>query len=60
MTDVDLTHVPYRGSSPALTDLIGGQVQAMFDNLFSSLDHINTGKLRALGVATAERLQVLV
>jgi tripartite-type tricarboxylate transporter receptor subunit TctC len=59
MTGVDLTHVPYRGSSPALTDLIGGQVQAMFDNLFTSLDHINTGKLRALGVATAERLQVL-
>jgi tripartite-type tricarboxylate transporter receptor subunit TctC len=59
MTDVDLTHVPYRGSSPALTDLIGGQVQAMFDNLFSSLDHINAGKLRALGVATTERLQVL-
>jgi tripartite-type tricarboxylate transporter receptor subunit TctC len=59
MTGVDLTHVPYRGSSPALTDLMGGQVQAMFDNLFTSLDHINTGKLRALGVATAERLQVL-
>jgi tripartite-type tricarboxylate transporter receptor subunit TctC len=59
MTGVDLIHVPYRGSPPALTDLIGGQVQAMFDNLFTSLDHIGTGKLRALGVATAQRLQAL-
>jgi tripartite-type tricarboxylate transporter receptor subunit TctC len=59
MTGVELTHVPYRGSPPALTDLIGGQVEAMFDNLFTSLDHIKTGKLRALGVATAERLDAL-
>ena len=55
MTGLRLAHVPYRGSAPALTDMLGGQVQVMFDNLFTSLEHIKAGKLRALGVATAAR-----
>src|SRR5262245_53863438 len=50
MTGVSLQHVPYRGAGPALTDLIGGQVQVMFDNLPSSVEHIRAGKLRALAV----------
>jgi tripartite-type tricarboxylate transporter receptor subunit TctC len=59
MTGVDLVHVPYRGSAPALTDLIGGQVQAMFDNLSTSFEHVKAGKLRALGVATTARLEII-
>ena len=59
MAAVDLVHVPYRGSAPALTDLVGGQVQVMFDAVISTLPHIQSGKLRALGVTTAERSQVL-
>jgi tripartite-type tricarboxylate transporter receptor subunit TctC len=55
MAGVDMIHVPYRGSGPALTDLIGGQVQLMFDNVASSLEHIKAGKLRALAVTTATR-----
>jgi tripartite-type tricarboxylate transporter receptor subunit TctC len=58
MTGVDLVHVPYRGSAPALTDLLGGQVQVMFDLLPSSIEHIKAGKLRALAVTTATRLEV--
>jgi tripartite-type tricarboxylate transporter receptor subunit TctC len=54
MTGTDLLHVPYRGSGPMLTDLIGGQVQMSFDNLPASLEHIRTGKLRALAVTTAQ------
>jgi tripartite-type tricarboxylate transporter receptor subunit TctC len=53
MTGVELVHVPYRGSAPALTDLLGNQVQVMFDNLPSSLGHIQGGRLRALAVTTA-------
>jgi tripartite-type tricarboxylate transporter receptor subunit TctC len=52
---VDVLHVPYKGSAPALTDLIGGQVQFMFDNMPSSLPHAQSGKLRALAVTTKER-----
>jgi len=52
MTGVELVHVPYRGSAPALTDLLGNQVQVMFDNLPSSLGHIQGGRLRALAVTT--------
>ena len=59
MTGVDLVHVPYRGASPALTDLMGGQVQVMFDNLPSSIAYIQSGRLRALGVTTATRNKAL-
>jgi len=59
MAAVDLVHVPYRGSAPALTDLVGGQVQVMFDAMISTLPHIQSGKLRALGVTTATRSEVL-
>ena len=59
MTGVDLLHVPYRGSAPALTDLLGGQVQVMFDVISSSIGYIRAGKLRALGVTTASRSEAL-
>ena len=59
MAAVDLTHVPYRGSAPALTDLVAGQVQVMFDVMISTLPLIQAGKLRALGVTTANRSDVL-
>jgi tripartite-type tricarboxylate transporter receptor subunit TctC len=55
MTGVKMTHVPYKGSAPMLTDLLGGQVQVTFDNMPSSIGHIKAGKLRALGVTTATR-----
>jgi tripartite-type tricarboxylate transporter receptor subunit TctC len=59
MTGVSLQHVPYRGQAPALTDLIGGQVQVMFDSLPASIEHIRAGKVRALAVTTAARSDVL-
>ena len=59
MTGIDALHVPYRGSAPALTDLIRGQVQTMFDGLASSIEHIKGGKLRALAVTTAIRSEAL-
>jgi tripartite-type tricarboxylate transporter receptor subunit TctC len=59
MTGVDMVHVPYRGGAPALTDLLGGQVQIMFDNIASSIAHIRAGKLRPLAVTTAARSEVL-
>ncbi len=59
MTGVNLLHVPYRGSAPALTDMLAGQVHVMFDNMPPSLPHIKAGKLRALGVTTAQRSQAL-
>src|SRR2546428_985630 len=55
MTGVKMLHVPYRGPAPALTDLMGGQVQVTFDTLASSVEYIRTGKLRALAVTTASR-----
>ena len=55
MTGVALTHVPYRGSAPAVSDLVGGQIQLMFDNLPSVIEQIRGGKLRALAVTTAGR-----
>jgi tripartite-type tricarboxylate transporter receptor subunit TctC len=59
MTGLDLVHVPYRGAAPALTDLLGGQVQVFFDNLPSSIGHIQAGRLRALAVTTATRAKAL-
>jgi tripartite-type tricarboxylate transporter receptor subunit TctC len=59
MAGVNMVHVPYRGSGPALTDLISGQVQIYFDGLPSSIEYIRTGKLRALAVTTAARSEVL-
>jgi tripartite-type tricarboxylate transporter receptor subunit TctC len=59
MTGVELLHVPYRGSAPALTDMLSGQVQVMFDNMPPSLPHIKAGTLRALGVTTAQRSDAL-
>jgi len=59
MTGVDMVHVPYRGAALALTDLLGGQVQVMIDNMAASLEHIRAGRLRALAVTTATRLEML-
>jgi tripartite-type tricarboxylate transporter receptor subunit TctC len=59
MTGVDMVHVPYRGTGPMLTDLIGGQVQVAFDPLPASIEHIRAGKLRALAVTTASRSEAL-
>lgn len=59
MTGVDMLHVPYRGSAPALADLVGGQVQVMFDNLPSSMGFIKAGKLRPLGVTTSNSAAAL-
>ncbi|UVC07704.1 tripartite tricarboxylate transporter substrate binding protein [Rhizobium sp. TH2] len=56
MTGLTMEHVPYKGSGPALTDLLGNQVPMMFDNLPSSSGHIKSGSLRALGVTTKERV----
>lgn len=55
MTQVDITHIPYKGAGPMLIDLIGGQVQMGFDNLPSSIGHIRSGKIRAIAVTTAKR-----
>lgn len=55
MAGIDLIHIPYKGSGPALTDVLGNQVPIIFDNLPSASGHITSGKLRALGVTTAER-----
>ena len=59
MTGTEMVHVPYRGAVPALTDLMGGQVQVMFDNMTSSLEFIRAGKLRALAVTTTTRSALL-
>jgi tripartite-type tricarboxylate transporter receptor subunit TctC len=59
MTGTDLAHVPYRGEAPALTDLIGGQVQMMFVTMPSSLPHVQAGTLRALGMAGRQRVEQL-
>jgi tripartite-type tricarboxylate transporter receptor subunit TctC len=59
MTGVQITHIPYKGSAPALTDMIAGTVHVMFDNMPSSLPHIQAGKLRALAVTTSKRSDAL-
>src|SRR5499433_3881115 len=59
MTGVDMVHVPYRGGGPALTDLLGGQVQVYFPTTVSSIEYIRAGRLRALAVTTATRSDAL-
>src|SRR5437016_1781340 len=59
MTGVAMVHVPYRGSAPALTDLLAGQVQVTFEIMTASIEYIRAGKLRALGVTSAMRLEAL-
>jgi tripartite-type tricarboxylate transporter receptor subunit TctC len=59
MTGVAMTHVPYRGQAPALTDLLAGQVQVMFDSMPASIEHLRAGKLRPLAVTTATRSDAL-
>ena len=59
LTGINMVHVPYRGGAPALTDLMGGQVQVMFDNIPTSAEHVKAGKLRGLAVTSATRSDVL-
>jgi tripartite-type tricarboxylate transporter receptor subunit TctC len=59
MAGVSMVHVPYRGGAPAMTDLLGGQVQVMFDNLPTSIENIRAGKLRALAVTSTTRSELL-
>jgi tripartite-type tricarboxylate transporter receptor subunit TctC len=59
LTGINMVHVPYRGGAPALTDLMGGQVQVMFDNVPTSAEHIKAGKLRGLAVTSTARSDVL-
>jgi tripartite-type tricarboxylate transporter receptor subunit TctC len=59
MAGIDMVHVPYRGAAPALTDLLAGQVQVMFDNMTSSVEHVRAGRLRGLAVTTAARSEAL-
>ena len=59
MTSITITHVPYRSSTQALSDVIGGQAQVMFDAIATSIAHVKAGELRALGVTTAARSAVL-
>jgi tripartite-type tricarboxylate transporter receptor subunit TctC len=56
MTGIKITHVPYRGTGPAMTDLLGGQIPVLFDNLPGSIQQIKSGRIRALGVTTKERV----
>ena len=59
LAQVDMLHVPYKGSGPAVSDLLGGQVNYMFDSITSARPHIESGKLRALGLTTAKRSKSL-
>jgi tripartite-type tricarboxylate transporter receptor subunit TctC len=59
MAGIQFTHIPYRGSSPGLTDVMSGQIQGMFDNVTSSFEFVKSGKMRALGVTTKERSATL-
>lgn len=56
---INMLHVPYRGSAPAVTDLLGGQVQSMFDNTPSAMPHVKAGRLRAIAVTSPQRLPLL-
>jgi tripartite-type tricarboxylate transporter receptor subunit TctC len=55
LTNINMTHIPYKGSAPALNDLLGGQVMMMFDNIPSAIPHIKSGKLKALATTGAKR-----
>ena len=59
MAKADMMHVPYRGAGPAMTDLLGGQVQVLFDNVPSAIEYIRAGRVRALGVTTVARSEAL-
>jgi tripartite-type tricarboxylate transporter receptor subunit TctC len=59
MAGIKFTHVPYRGSAPGLTDVMSGHIQGMFDNVTSSFEFVRNGRLRALGVTTRERSEIL-
>jgi tripartite-type tricarboxylate transporter receptor subunit TctC len=59
MAGIQFTHVPYRGSAPALTDVISGQIQGMFDNVTSSFELVRSGKIRAIGVTTHDRSETM-
>ncbi len=59
MTGINLVHVPYRGTAPALSDLLAGQVQVLFDNIPGSIGHIRSGKVRALGVTGSKRVAAI-
>jgi len=59
LTGVDMAHIPYKGSSPAVADLLGGQISMIFDNLPSALPHVKAGRLKALGVTSAVRVEQL-
>ena len=59
MAGINMTHVPYRGSAPALTDLLGGHVQVVFDTTLASIEYLRAGRLRPLAVTTATRLEAL-
>jgi tripartite-type tricarboxylate transporter receptor subunit TctC len=59
LTGINMVHVPYRGSGPALTDLLGGQVQVMIDSTIAMIEYIRAGNLRPLAVTTATRLELL-
>jgi tripartite-type tricarboxylate transporter receptor subunit TctC len=59
MAGINMVHVPYRGGAPALTDLLGGQVQVLFAPISGSIEHIRAGRLRALAVTTAVRSEAL-
>jgi tripartite-type tricarboxylate transporter receptor subunit TctC len=58
MAGIDMAHIPYKGSAPALTDLMGGQISMMFDVLSTAMPHIATGKTRALGVTSPQRSSI--
>lgn len=58
-TKLNMLHIPYKGSAPAVTDLLGGQVQSMFDNTPSALPHVQSGKLRAIAITSAQRSPLL-
>jgi tripartite-type tricarboxylate transporter receptor subunit TctC len=59
MAEIDITHVPYKGSAPAFTDLLGGQISMMFDTVSSQVQHIASGKVKALGVTGKNRSEAL-